>query len=396
MTRVLYIYYGTLGLAGGYIDGIVHAAADVPDLELHAAVSAYYRFPPRRSRLLKVFYPMTESTPENAFPHARLPRLPRLALRYLELCTAYVFLVGYVLVRRIHVVNMSLTDDYVVTLRFLDVLRWLGVMVHVTAHDSTPHGKVVPGRRAHAYRHAHRIVVHYPHVARDVAEGFDVPPAKIDQLPYPSADVTAVLDRARYAEALDAARGLVRDARRVVLFIGVLRTEKGLGDMLEGWARRQGAGEVLVVAGKPVTSAPPPGADRPDVVYVPRYLSSEEFQAWLEVSDVVALPYAIRNYAHSAVLLMAWLARRSVVASDIPLFANLVDTRTGWVFRAGDTAHLAEVLEAIGRAPAEQLRQQGEAGRQAVLDSWRDLPAALSRLYAPRGPAAGPEPGGGI
>src|SRR4029453_10175234 len=105
----------------------------------------------------------------------------------------------------------------------------------------------------------------------------------------------------------------------------------------EAGARRGApAGGLLVIAGKPASGDPLPGADRPDVRYVPRYLSSEEFQAWLEIADVVALPYSIRNYSHSAVLLMAWLARKPVIASDIPLFAPLVDARTGYVFRAGD------------------------------------------------------------
>lgn len=395
MTRVLYVYYGTLGLAGAYVDGVNRAAAETPGLEVHCAVSAYYRFPPRRSRLLKIFYPVTESTPENRFPHARLPRLVRLPLRYLELCGAYLYLLLYVLVRRIDVVNMSLVDDYVVTLRLLDTLTLLGVAVHVTAHDSTPHGKVVPGRRAHAYATADRIVVHYPHVARDIAAGFAVPPAKIAVLPYPCAPVEEVLDPEGLAAARVEVRRLAGGAGRIVLFIGVLRAEKGLGDLVAAWSRRRtGSDHLLVVAGKPTSSAPLPGAGRDDVRTVARYLSSEEFHAWLEAADVVALPYAIRNYAHSAVLLMAWLAGRPVLASDVPLFVGLVDATTGYLFRAGDVDDLAAVLDVIATTPGGQLRAQGEAGRRVVLESWRELPAALAGLYGLPAPAPPPAAAG--
>jgi glycosyltransferase involved in cell wall biosynthesis len=388
--KVLYVYYGTLGLAGAYLDGINRAAAEVPGLEVHCAVSAYYRFPPRRSRLLKLFYPITESTPENPFPHRWLPRALRLPLRYVELCLGYFAILAYVRWHRIDVVNVAMIDDYVITLRFLDALRAMGVRVHVTAHDSTPHGKVVDGRRKHAYAVAERIVAHYPHVARDVATGFDVPPDKIELSPYPSADGTEVVDPLTFPAALDEARHLRGTARRVFLFIGILRTEKGLGDMMEAWARRADtmAGDLLVVAGRPVSRAPLPGGERPDVLYVPRYLTSEEFQAWIEVSDVVALPYNIRNYAHSAVLMAAWLARRAVVVSDVPLFQGLVDDRTGFVFRAGDVDDLARVLDDIGRQPGARLRAKGEAGRQLLLESWRDLPGALARLYGVPAPAS--------
>jgi beta-1,4-mannosyltransferase len=392
MKRVLYVYYGTLGVAGGYIDGIARAAESVEGLECHYAVSAYYRFPARRGHLLRIFFPLTESTPENAIGRL-LPAALRLPLRYLELSVAYALLLAYVVFSRIDVVNISLIDDYLLTSLFVRGLRWTGATVYATAHDSTPHGPVVPGRRTALYRYAARVVVHYDHVRHVLVAQHAVPLEKITVHANPASEVTPILDRSRFRTSLAEARRLVEGAERVVLFIGILRPEKGLADLIQAWTRAwpQPANRLrLVIAGKPVS-----GVDletefhgRSDVVYVGRYLASEEFQAWLEVCDVVALPYPVRSYSHSAVLLMAWLASKPVVASDIPLFASLVSSTNGWLFRAGDVNHLSKVLMELAAAPGHVLRDKGSAARVEVVKTWESLPTDLASLYGVSASAA--------
>jgi glycosyltransferase involved in cell wall biosynthesis len=385
MKRVLYVYYGTLGVAGGYIDGIVRAAERVEGLECHFAVSAYYRFPAHRSRLLRIFFPLTELTPENPMGRS-LPAAIRLPLRYLELSLAYALLVAYVVVSRIHVVNISLIDDYLLTTAFIRGLKWTGATVFVTAHDSTPYGPVVPGRRAALYQCAERVVVHYEHVRHSLVTHHAVPLEKIAVHTNPVAEVTPILDQCRFRTCLAEARRLVAGAERVILFIGILRPEKGLGDLMQAWNRAwPAAGDRvrLVIAGKPVggVDLPEEFQRRADIVYIGRYLASEEFQAWLEVCDVVALPYSVRSYSHSAVLLMAALASKPVIASDIPLFASLVSSRNGWLFKAGDVNHLSDVLEELAGAPLQALQDKGAAARLGVVKTWETLSADLASLY---------------
>jgi glycosyltransferase involved in cell wall biosynthesis len=387
MTRVLYVYYGTAGIAGNYIHGIGQNMENVADAECHMAVNYYYRYRDPNCKVVRVFFPFTEMTDQNRYLRSRVVRTFRLPLRYAELGLAYLYLLWYIMLRRIEIVNLSLIDDWLATYLFSQAVRMLGKRLYITAHDSVPYTISTPplARRRKILHSAHKVIVHYQHVREHVVEYFGLPYSKIYVHPFPWSEVTPILDHEKLEGSLASMSELVARHRRVFLFIGVLRPQKGLATLLDAWVKagfEPEDGCVLLVAGRPVRGQEQVIPPAPTVRLISRYLSDEEFCALLMLADAVVVPYAVRYYAHSAVALMSYLASTCLIASDIPLFEQMVDDEDGYKFKVGDVEELARILAYVAQEDTECLRRKGMIGRERVLAELAGLASSLSELYS--------------
>jgi glycosyltransferase involved in cell wall biosynthesis len=372
--RVLFVYYGTRGLAGAYLDGFARALAPHGGVEPCFAVSAAYPFPPRRGQIWRIFFPITDRC-------WRGDGTLRLAVRYAELCLAYTWLAATCVLRRIHTVNLSLIDDYFVTWAFLATLKLLGRRVHVTAHDTVSFADRRDVWRRRTFDAADKVLVHHEHARRDLEQGFGVGRDRVIVLPFPWADAARDVPPDRVERATADVAALVERTRQVVLFAGVLRPEKGVHVLIEAWrALASPEDAVLVVAGRgPSLQAELEGLA---AIRVPEYLSDEHYVAWLRRASLVVFPYVARHYAHSSTVLLAALEGRPVVLSDIPLFEPLAGPLQAWVASAGDAVSLTDALSgALGADPAH-LTARGALARQAVLSALDDLPDSLGAGYA--------------
>jgi glycosyltransferase involved in cell wall biosynthesis len=385
MDKILYVYYGTAGLAGAYIHGIAQSMGKVEWAGCHLAVNYYYRFVETSCEVLRLFFPLSESTSENHYVDNPLLKRLRLPIRYIELVLAYSYLLFYILVNRIDVVNLSLVDNRFATVLFAVGVKVLGKKLFVTAHDSIPYGDYGSlARRSRVYDLADRVVVHYEHVKEHLLERFDVPPSKVFLHPYPWSDVEPIIKEDEYERFTQYVEGLTEGFDRVFLFIGVLRPQKGLDTLIKVWRKagfRVDDGHLLLVAGKPSSGMTIDNLEcAPTVKLIKRYLESEEFWALLKVADVVVLPYSFKYYAHSSVALMSYLASRCLIASDIPLFEQLIDEDSGYKFT--DEDDLVQILLEVAEENPEHLRKMGENGRQRFMTEQDELPSALARLYS--------------
>ena len=394
--RVLYVYHGTAGVAGAYLAGIAEALRAVESVDLTLATNRYFAFrPPAGEKVLRVFFPLTENTDRN--PYLRFLELSglRLPIRYAELALGYVRLVPYIRRERIDVVNLSVIDDELPTWLFALAVKALGKTLLVTAHDVVFEGpRSSSARRRRVFELADRLIVHFDHVREELQRRMGVPCETICVHPFPWADVEPVLDAKKLREHRSALGAKLQRYDRVFLLLGVLRKEKGIDTLLDAWEKAEfpaGTRCGLLIAGKPT-----PGFDRQrakslrNSVILDRYLTPEEFCAALASSHVVVLPYSVRWYAHSSVALMAFLARKPVVASDIPLFRALVDSTVGFLHETGSADGLTLALERTAALNDEELAAMGRAARERLVTSWLGLRASLRSLYAAL--ADGPSP----
>lgn len=385
--RVLYVYHGTAGLAGAYIQGIRNATRKICDVEFLYSVNHYFAFPGSVGdpTLHREFYRYSENTDRNRFALARRGGPIRLGLRYAELALGYARTLSLVRSQDVDIVNLSLVDDEVPTLLFAAQVRALGRKLFVTAHDFAFAGaRSNPKRKRRILELANRIVVHNEHARKQLIVSLGVRASKVAVHPFPWAELTQVLDPRR----LDASRLRLRalKSERATFFVlpGVLRKDKGVATLLEAWRLADFApGEAqLLLAGRTV-----PGVDVPrlvrglaDVRVIGRYLTNEELWAAIEMADVVTLPYEAESYAHSSLSLVAVLARRPTLTSNIPLFSEF---GSRWSFPSGDPVALAAVLRRLVAVPAESRAADTESARLRLLRSWELLPNALRAVYRP-------------
>ena len=258
----------------------------------------------------------------------------------------------------------------------------------LTAHDVLPR-EPAPGQRGaqrRLYGRMDGIVVHSEHGRERLRSELGVWPERVSVIPHgllaPWEDVPAALPD-----------GFAEVKGPVVLFIGLLRSYKGLDTLLEAW-RDLGAGErhggELWIVGMPrmemdglhaaIAQAGRAGAGQ--VRLLERFVSGAELLAFLERASLVALPY--REIDQSGVAFTALGAGTPLLLSDVGGFPELADTGAAATVRAGDAGALREgVARLLGDpgALAEMAARARALSAPGGTYSWQRIARAHIDLY---------------
>lgn len=186
-------------------------------------------------------------------------------------------------------------------------------------------------------------------------------------------------------EAARTALGLPADALVVLLF-GVLREDKGLGDLLDA-AVRSPRWHVLV-AGKEEGALAAEASRLAAPSLAGRLSVHEGFQEmdavgrFFAAADVVALPYRVAS--QSGVAHLAYGFARPVIAYPVGgLTEAVVDGTTGWLCTKPTATALQAALDDAASAGREECRRRGAAGREWASRefSWDAIAASTEAVY---------------
>jgi glycosyltransferase involved in cell wall biosynthesis len=134
----------------------------------------------------------------------------------------------------------------------------------------------------------------------------------------------------------------------VVLFFGLLRPYKGLETLLDAWRGVEGA-ELWIVGRPRMAFAPAP---RPDVRFVPRYVSEAELAAFFKRADIIVLPYTrTERLDFSGVLATALAFGRASVVSDIGGLSEMAALGAAQLVAPDDPDALRAALVALVADP---------------------------------------------
>ncbi len=258
-------------------------------------------------------------------------------------------------------------------------LRATGARLVFTAHNTFErNGRALDGARVFGALSRATIV----HTEADEA-GVEGRVTRIPHGHYGSvADTAAPVE----PEPARSSLGLDPDALVVLLF-GVLRPDKGLGDLLE--ALELAPDWTALVAGED-HGALAPVADRLDspelagrVALHEGFAPMDQVGRFFAAADLVALPY--QRASQSGALLLAYGFRRPVVAYPVGGLTEAVrDGQTGWLCAGCTPAALADALHDAARVGREEMRRRGAEGRawSERTFGWDAIAAATERVYA--------------
>lgn len=142
----------------------------------------------------------------------------------------------------------------------------------------------------------------------------------------------------------------LREDLPLVCFLGLLRGYKGLDLCLDAIGKLDGQIQ-LVIAGAPhgsfrrVRAFSRRVARMANIVFIPKFLSTQEFSDFASASEAFLLPY--RRITTSGILHAAFTFHRGVVASDLPYFRESLheNPNCGRLFCPGDATAFAEAIE---------------------------------------------------
>jgi D-inositol-3-phosphate glycosyltransferase len=242
------------------------------------------------------------------------------------------------------------------------------------------------------YRLSNHIFVHTEQMKRELIEEFGLQAAQLSVIPFginnavPNTALTAAEARRRLE---------IRDDTKAILFFGNITPYKGLEYLTTAFQqilmRREDCR--LIIAGRPKNCEEYWAAIRDTirkevqtgrVILRADFIPDDETEVYFKAADVLVLPY--RHIYQSGVLFLGYSFGLPVLAADVgSLKEEIVEGRTGFVFRAEDPADLAKAIE---RYFASDLYTELGMRRQKIREyaaeqhSWNVVGQTTMSIYA--------------
>ena len=267
----------------------------------------------------------------------------------------------------------------------LDLVLPRRARVVATIHDPHLH----PGEDSLAHRafdalnrlRAHGYVLLNRSQRDAYIDRFALEPGTVTVLPLGALD--EVRSQPRAPSEVPSFSGLRSIAGSYLLFVGRIRSYKGISTLLEGYRDSVAQpGVPLVIAGSGAFSAEErallDSLSGADVHVINRWLDIEDISALIASARFVVIPYS--SATQSGVIPLASALGVPTIASDAGgLSEQVLDGSTGFLFSAGDADALgASLLEALGMDELAYQRMSRNARAYAEEHwSWRSLASQL-------------------
>lgn len=327
----------------------------------------------------------------NVVGRFRMARLPRRVLKLLEgglnllaLSTRFLFNPPDI----VHVQYLPmLLSRLPLDLWFLKLCRTRGSKIVLTVHDLLPHDTGEAHRQTfhNLYRMVDRIICHSDNIKARLKLEFSVPEEKISVIPHGP----FFYDLPDPGSPHTLASFEIEPGKLLVLWQGIIFPYKGVDLLLDAWHRVEASDDDarLVIAG---TGAPEfleqireqiARLDLKHVTLHPRFISTDELVALYRAADILVYPY--RAITTSGALATGLALGKTIVASDLPVFRELlVNRENALLIDPQNSTQLATALIDLSRNST--LRNQLAAQVRAMNfgnQSWKDIAEKTLQSY---------------
>lgn len=272
----------------------------------------------------------------------------------------------------------------------LGVVKRSGMKLVWTAHNllhhERYHARLELLARRRLARLADAIIVHCAAARRSVMRAYALPDAATEKVfVVPHASYIGTYPNVVGRSEARATVG-VGDEDRVFLFLGKLRTYKGLGTLVSAFREvSPGAAAKLIIAGRPES----PSAIRrveqarngdPRIILHPRFVPDDHIQMYMNAADVVVLPFT--DVLTSGSVLLAMSFGKPIIAPSIGCIPEVASGGGAFLYDADGEKGLKSCLREAVATSAQSLHAMGQAShRTAVGLTWSEMASRTRRVY---------------
>jgi glycosyltransferase involved in cell wall biosynthesis len=242
------------------------------------------------------------------------------------------------------------------------------------------------------YRLADRIFVHTERMKSELIQEFGVEGKGVRVIPFgiysslPNTDLTPGLAKSRLG---------LTNQERTILFFGRIVPYKGLEYLLAAFEKVHAGNPNyrLIIAGEPmkghenylaeIQRTIDGSAYRDHVIQKLQFIPDVETEWYFKAADALALPY--KHIFQSGVLFVGYTYGLPVIGADVGSFReDVIEGKTGYVFKPGDTVDLANAIETYFES---DLYKGLDRNRQEIRDyvtarhSWGEVGEITRAVY---------------
>ncbi len=202
------------------------------------------------------------------------------------------------------------------------------------------------------YRFADQIFVHTERMKHELINEFDVRGNRVTVIPF---GINNSVPNTRLTPAEAKQRLGIREGDKAILFFGRITPYKGLEYLISAFRQMLARHDDyrLIIAGRvdrcegywrAIREEISEDVQRGRVLLRAEFIPDEETEVYFKAADVLVLPY--RDIYQSGVLFLGHSFGLPVLAADVGSFKDdIVEGKTGFLFRPQDSADLANVIE---------------------------------------------------
>jgi glycosyltransferase involved in cell wall biosynthesis len=310
-------------------------------------------------------------------------------LRAVEYPIDCVWLFSLIVAKNLRIIHFMWVVAPAYDALLMRLLKRCGRRIVLTAHNPFPHDHDAGDieKYCRVYREADRIIALTAHSKRQIVE--HVPEAAERVTVIAHGDYGPLFSRTGFNESLFSQVKQKAGRKRVLSFLGGIRPYKGLEVLIEALPLIRALGDdyFFLIAGSVVEPRERPGWSRvtealagDDVWCDIRFLPTEDFKAYLEVTDVLIQPYLSASQSGNTV--MAYAAGKPVISTDVGGLREMTeDGRTGYVVPPNDPCAIAA---AVGKCfEPGRYESLSEAARRNAREkySWTTIARQTQHVY---------------
>lgn len=264
---------------------------------------------------------------------------------------------------------------------FLNVIKPYCGKIVFTAHNLVPHnsGDKYKDRCIKYYKRVDKIIVHVSKSKVELVSDFGIEESKIFVIPHGLLDFTSktTVKDGKYEKLAETNHF---NEKIVFSAMGIQSNYKGtdiiVDAILNNDAIRNNSKFFFIIAGKGNIATKNLFKDCNNVYVNNNYLSNDEFEKLLQLSDVLLLPY--RRISQSGVLLTAISNKIPYIATDVGGLSNpLIVAKVGWIINEASSKALADIILELANMNCHQIKSikynDAEWNRVKVLYDWGNI-----------------------
>lgn len=315
-------------------------------------------------------------------------RLRRL-LRAIEYPFDWLYLLFYIVIRNIRIIHFMWVVTPAFDVLLMRLLKRLNRKIVYTAHNPFPHdhkdGDVE--KYCRIYRQVDRVITLTEYSRSEIIK--KVPDAAKSIVVIPHGDYETLFSQAGFNQELFNEVKQRAGTRHIISFLGGIRPYKGLDFFIKAIPKIRSkssnyffliGGSVIASGGKEEWLRKINQIDQGDIWMDIRFIPTEDFKAYLALTDVLVQPYISASQSGNTV--MAYSAGKPVISTNVGGLGEMTeDDKTGYVIAPEDSQAIADAV--VKCFEGDRYRLMSEQARRAARErySWTLIAQKTLNVY---------------